>query len=57
MIEMQRRFIDYEHEHGLEPGDYYTPPPGHPLDNYRDEFNALATRLVDRAHEEKGSKR
>lgn len=57
MIEMQRRFIAYEHEHGLNPADYYAPPEKHPLHGYRQEYMAVAMELVDLAHERKGSHR
>ena len=58
MLEMQKKFIEYEHTHeGVAQADYYTPEPGHPLENYQEEYTRLANRLVDLAHEEKGSKR
>lgn len=57
MLELQRKFSEYEHEHGLDPADYYGAAEEHPLANYREEYDELATRLVDLAHEEKGSRR
>ena len=58
MIEMQKKFIEYEHQHGgVAQADYFTPESGHPLENYKEEYNKLANRLVDLAHQEKGSKR
>lgn len=57
MLELQKKFIDYEHENGLDPFDYYTPQPGHPLENYRKEYQDLANKIVDLAHEEVGSHR
>jgi hypothetical protein len=57
MLELQKKFIDYEHEHGLEMKDYYTPQPGHPLEGYRQEYAELATKVVDLAHSEAGSHR
>lgn len=57
MIEMQKQFIEYEHQHGVELNDYYQPAPGHPLENYRQQYRDLAMKLLDTAHEEKGSKR
>lgn len=57
MLELQRKFSEYEHEHGIDPADYYGAAQGHPLENYRKEYDELAMRLVDLAHEEKGSHR
>jgi len=57
LLEMQRKFIAYEHENGVEMKDYFMPETGHPLDGYRKTFNDLAIKLVDVAHEEVGSHR
>jgi hypothetical protein len=57
LIEMQSKFIAYEHENGVEMKDYFTPESGHPLDGYRQKYNDLAVKLVDVAHEEVGSHR
>jgi hypothetical protein len=57
MLELQKKFVEYEHGHGLDPADYWNPPPEHPLHDYREEYAKLAAKLVDIAHEEKGSKR
>lgn len=57
MLEMQKKFIAYEQENGLEPGEYFNPPKGHLLENYKEEYDKLATQLVDLAHKEKGSRR
>ena len=57
MLEMQKRFIQYEQEHGLEPRDYWAAVNAHPLSGYKEEFADMATRVVDLAHEEKGSAR
>ncbi len=32
MIEMQKKFSDYEHQDGVEAKDYFVPEAGHPLD-------------------------
>jgi hypothetical protein len=57
MIEMQKKFIDYEHKNGVDPKDYFAPPAGHELDGYRDEYRDLANEVVDMAHAEAGSER
>ncbi len=57
LLEMQRKFIEYEHEHGLDPKDYYVPDEAHPLHNYRQEYMKTAMELVDVAHERVGSHR
>ena len=56
MLEMQKKFVEYEHEHGISGKDYYASKEGL-LANYRDEYMALANRVIDLAHEIKGSAR
>lgn len=56
MIEMQKKFMDYEHENGVDPKDYFAPESGHDLDGYRQEYRDLAMSVVDQAHKEVGSK-
>ncbi len=56
MIEMQKKFIEYEHENGIDPKDYFAPESGHPLDGYRQEYRDLAMAVVEAAHQEVGSK-
>ena len=57
MLELQRTFIAYEQEKGVDLRDYYCPEKSHMLKNYREEYMELATQVIDLAHEEKGSKR
>jgi hypothetical protein len=57
MLELQRTFIAYERQQGVNLQDYYCPESGHTLKDYRQEYAALATQVIDLAHEEKGSKR
>lgn len=57
MLEMQKKFIAYEQKNGVDPKDYYVPESGHLLDGYRQQYNDMAMKLVDMAHEEKGSHR
>jgi hypothetical protein len=57
MLEMQKKFIEYEHKNGVVPEDYWMADEGHPLHNFRQEYNELAMKLVDVAHADKGSHR
>ncbi len=57
MIEMQKKFIAYEHQNGVSQQEYFAPADGHELSNYRQEYNDMAMKLVDIAHSEKGSHR
>ncbi len=57
MLEMQKKFIAYEHKDGVNPDDYFAPESGHTLDGFRQEYDKLANQLVDLAHSEKGSSR
>jgi len=57
LLEMQKKFIDYEHASGVEMKDYFAADEGHPLKGFRQEYTDLANQLVDMAHTEKGSHR
>ncbi|MEN8107392.1 MAG: hypothetical protein ABFS22_05230 [Pseudomonadota bacterium] len=57
LLEMQKKFIDFEHQKGVEMEDYFVSEDGHPLHNFRQEYTDLANKLVDMAHAEKGSHR
>ena len=57
MIEMQRKFIEYEQKNGVSQEEYFAGGKDHPLGDYRHEYNELAVKLVDLAHAEKGSHR
>ena len=56
MLKMQQMFRDYEQANGVDPADYYTPQPGHPLETYVKEYNDIARRVNELAHSEVGSK-
>jgi hypothetical protein len=56
MLEMQKQFIAYEHEHGVTGKDYWASSEGL-LANYRHEYAEMATRVGDIAHEIVGSSR
>ncbi len=57
MLEMQKKFIEYEHANGVAPVDYFAPEGGHELDGYRDQYSDMAMKVVDMAHAEKGSRK
>lgn len=56
MLQMQKHFIAYEQENGVDPVDYYLATEGHPLHAYHKRYRDIAMQLVDIAHEEKGSR-
>jgi len=56
MLEMQKQFIDHEHEHGISGKDYWASQDGL-LADYRQEYSDMANRVVDIAHEIVGSSR
>ena len=57
LIDMQKMFIKYEQDNGVQMKDYFVAKDDHPLKGYRQEYADLANKLVDIAHEEKGSHR
>ncbi|MCW9023731.1 MAG: hypothetical protein OQK73_03525 [Gammaproteobacteria bacterium] len=57
MLEMQKKFIDFEQKNGVNMEDYYAAKEGHTLNNYREEYSKLADKVNALAHKEKGSKR
>ena len=56
MIDMQKQFIEYEHENGVTGKDYWASQEGL-LADYRQEYMDMANRVVDLAHEIVGSAR
>ena len=56
MLEMQKQFIEYEHQHGVSGKDYWASQDGL-LVSYRQEYMDMANRVVDLAHEIVGSSR
>jgi hypothetical protein len=56
LIQMQKQFIEHEHQHGFSGRDYWAASEGL-LVNYRQEFTNTANRVVDLAHEILGSSR
>ena len=57
MLELQKKFIAFEQQNGIDGFDYYSPASGHELEGYRQEYAELATKVVDLAHAEAGSNR
>ncbi len=57
MLDMQKKFVEYEHQHGVSGKDYYAPESGSELDGYRQEYAEIADRVVNLAHQIKGSHR
>jgi hypothetical protein len=55
-LEMQKQFIDLEHENGVTGKDYWASQDGL-LATYRQEYSDMANRVVDIAHEIVGSAR
>jgi hypothetical protein len=56
MLEMQKEFIDLEHEQGITGKDYWASQEGL-LKDYRQQYMDMANRVVDIAHELVGSHR
>ena len=57
MMELQRKFIDLEQNGQFSAEEYYDNDSDSELAAYKRTHEELATRLVDLAHEEKGSHR
>jgi hypothetical protein len=57
LIDMQKKFIEYEHKNGFDPQDYFAPQSGHELDGYKEKYQDMALDVMQTAHDEIGSKR
>jgi hypothetical protein len=57
MMEMQRKFIDLEHKGEFSAEEYYDTDGDSELAKFKRSYDELAIKLVDMAHEEKGSHR
>ncbi len=56
MLEMQKQFIEYEHDNGISGKDYYYSQDGL-LKDYRQKYMDMAMKVVDLSHEIVGSSR
>ena len=56
MLEMQKQFIQYEHDNGISGKDYYYSQDGL-LKDYRQKYMDMAMKVVDISHEIVGSSR
>ncbi len=56
MLEMQKQFIDFEHDNGISGKDYYYSQDGL-LKDYRQKYMDMAMKVVDLSHEIVGSSR
>jgi hypothetical protein len=57
MLALQQKFIELEHGGQFSAEQYYDSDGDNELARHKRSFEELATRLVDLAHAEKGSKR
>lgn len=57
LLEMQRKFIEYEKSGEMTAQGYWFPKGGSELDGYKEEYMKIAMEVVDDAHEEVGSKK
>lgn len=56
MLDMQKQFIEFEHANGVSGKDYWAAEEGL-LADYRHEYQEMANRVVDLAHQIVGSVR
>jgi hypothetical protein len=57
MMALQHKFIDLEHKGEFSAEEYYDSEGDTELARHKRSFEELATKLIDLAHAEKGSKR
>ena len=57
MLAMQQKFIEIEHRGEFSAEEYYDADGESELSQFKRAYDEMATRLVDMAHEEKGSHR
>ncbi|RMG52408.1 MAG: hypothetical protein D6717_12045 [Gammaproteobacteria bacterium] len=52
MLEMQKKFQEYERQQGIDPEEYYMPGDDSPLNGYRERYHELAAQVRELASEE-----
>ncbi len=57
MIRLQKKFIAKQQKSGVSSREYYMPDADETLSGYHEEYEKLATQLVDIAHREQGTSR
>lgn len=57
LLEMQQKYMEIEKAQGVTMKDYYTADESSFLGQYRENYNRLASQLVDMAHTETQSHR
>ena len=57
MLKMQKKFIQQEKSGEIDAQSYWSEDEAQPAKTYKEEYNRLASKLVDLAHQEKGSSR
>jgi hypothetical protein len=57
MLDLQHKFIELEQRGGFSTEEYYDSEGETEVARHKRNFDELATKLVDMAHAEKGSKR
>ena len=57
MLEMQKKFMAYEHKNGVDASEYFAAEEGHELYGYAQKYQELANKVDEMAHQDKGSKR
>ena len=57
MIAMQKKFIAKQRASGVTSREYFMPEEDEELSGYNEEYEKMAARVIDLAHEETGSSR
>lgn len=57
MLKMQRKFMEQEKSGEIDSQNYWSDEETHTAKAYKEKYDQLASKLLDLAHEEKGSSR
>lgn len=57
MLKMQKEFMEYEKSGEINSQNYWADDETHPAKAYKQKYDQLASKLLDLAHQEKGSAR